>query len=164
MRRVSTMAVASLCLAAVQAAGAAVTVDYVHPEGFTDLPRIARQRDQALQDFTEHFETLGRGLPSGTDMKIDVLDIDLAGHERPNAFGNADLRVVGGPIDAPRMRLRYTVSRDGKVVAQGEARLDDAGFRERINMYPSSARWPREFQMIDDWWNKTMEPTKGGRQ
>jgi hypothetical protein len=149
------LALAGLCLAAAGVASAAVTVRYVEPEHFTDLPRASWQRAQALDDFTKHFEKLGAALPPGRDLAIDVLDIDLAGREQPNGLGTDELRIIHGGADWPAMHLRYTLSEGGKVVASGDARLSDKGYADHINMYPASARWPYEMQMIDAWWKKT---------
>jgi hypothetical protein len=137
------------------AASAAVTVHYVQPERFTDLPRAPWQRTQALDDFRKHFETLGAALPPGQDLAIDVLDIDLAGREQPNGLGSDELRIMRGGADWPAMRLRYTLSEGGKVVASGTAQLSDKGYADHINTYPRDARWPYEMQMIDEWWKKT---------
>lgn len=137
------------------AASAAVTVRYVQPERFTDLPRAPWQRTQALDDFKKHFETLGAALPPGQDLAIDVLDIDLAGREEPNGLGSDELRIMRGGADWPAMRLRYTLSEGGKVVASGDAQLSDKGYADHINTYPRDARWPYEMQMIDEWWKKT---------
>jgi hypothetical protein len=137
------------------AASAAVTVRYVQPERFTDLPRAPWQRTQALDDFKKHFETLGAALPPGQDLAIDVLDIDLAGREEPNGLGSDELRIMRGGADWPAMRLRYTLSEGGKVVASGTAQLSDKGYADHINTYPRDARWPYEMQMIDEWWKKT---------
>jgi hypothetical protein len=149
---------AAACLLLAGAARAAVSVDYVHPETFSDLPRAPYQRQQALDDVAEHFRKLGEGLRPGQDLAIEVLDIDLAGREEPNRFGGDELRVMHGGADWPRMRLRYTLSEQGRTIASGEAQLADQNYAVRINSYPSDARWPHEMQMIDEWWRKTIAP------
>lgn len=152
------LALLGACLLLMGSAHAAVTVNYVDPDKFSDLPRAPWQRQQALDDFTKHFQTLGNELRPDQDLTIDVLDIDLAGREQPNRFGGDEIRVMHGGADWPRMRLRYTLSEHGTTVASGEAQLADQNYSTRINSYPSDARWPYEFQMIDDWWQKTIAP------
>ena len=157
-------ALAGACLLLAGGARAAVTVDYVHAEEFSDMPRAPYQRQQALDDFAEHFRKLGASLRPGEDLAIEVLDIDLAGREEPNRFGGDEIRVIRGGADWPRMRLRYTLSGQGRTIASGEAQLADQNYRTRINSYPSDARWPYEKQMIDEWWRKTILPVeKAGR-
>ena len=139
-------------------AHAGVTVNFVQSDGFSDLPRAPYQREQALDDFAEHFRELGKDLRPGQDLTIDVLDIDLAGREQPNRVGGDEIRVLHGGADWPRMRLRYALSDNGRTIASGDAQLADQNYSTRINSYPSDARWPYEMQMIDTWWRKTIAP------
>ena len=152
------LALLGACLLLMGSAEAAVTVNFVNPDKFSDLPRAPWQREQALDDFSKHFKTLGESLRPDQDMVIDVLDIDLAGREQPSRFGSDEIRVMHGGADWPRMQLRYTLTESGRTLASGEAQLQDQNYNTRINSYPSDARWPHEFQMIDDWWHKTIEP------
>lgn len=157
-RRFSVATVlAASCLAAPGLATAAVTVNYVHDAGFTDLPRTPWQRQQALEDISEHFQSLGKGLPAGQDLVIDVLDVDLAGREDPSRFGISGVRVLRHDGDWPRMRLRYSLIEGGKVRKSGDAQLSDKSYGTHVNAYPSTARLPVEKQMIDDWWRATIE-------
>lgn len=146
------------CLLAHGVGAAAVTVNYVRDADFTDLPRTPWQRQQALEDISEHFQALGKGLPAGQDLVIDVLDIDLAGREDPSRFGVSGVRVLRHEGDWPRMRLRYSLIEGGKVLKSGDAQLSDKSYGSHGNSYPSSARLPVEKQMIDDWWGATIAP------
>jgi hypothetical protein len=157
------LALAGALLLSAGAASAAVDVTYIQPEKFTDLPFSAWQREQALEDIAEHFKELGKALPPGQDLKIDVLDVDLAGRERPNRFSVHDLRVMQSG-DWPRMHLRYALSQDGQLVKSGEAKLSDMSFMDHINSYPSDVRLPHEKQMIDEWWRKTIGPDRSSRR
>jgi hypothetical protein len=155
------LAFAAALLAAHGIAMAAVTVNYVHDTQFSDLPRTPWQRQQALEDISGHFQALGKDLPAGQDLVIDVLDIDLAGREEPNRFALSGVRILHHDGDWPRMRLRYSLVADGKVLKSGEAQLSDKAYGNRVNAYPSDARWPHEKQMIDDWWRATIVPDQG---
>jgi hypothetical protein len=152
------LAAAAICLLMQGAAMAAVTVNYVHDAQFTDLPRTPWQRQQALDDIGEHFQTLGKNLQAGQDLVIDVLDIDLAGREEPNRFALSGVRILRHEGDWPRMRLRYSLIDGSKVLKSGEAQLSDKSYGSHITSYPSDARWPAEKQMIDDWWRDTIAP------
>jgi len=152
------LAFAAACLAAHGIAAASVTVNYVHDAQFTDLPRTPWQRQQALEDISAHFQALGKDLRAGQDLVIDVLDIDLAGREEPNRFALSGVRILSHGGDWPRMRLRYSLVEDGKVLKSGDAQLSDKAYGNRVNAYPSDARWPHEKQMIDDWWRATIVP------
>ena len=167
MKRVfRQLAWAAACLAlqaASGAASAAVTVNYVHAEQFTDLPKTPWQRQQALEDISAHFQALGERLPAGQDLVIDVLDVDLAGREEPNQFALSGVRILRHQGDWPRMHLRYSLVENGQVLKSGDASLSDKSYGNRINPYPADARWPAEKRMIDDWWRATIVPDAAGR-
>ena len=156
LRRLAGAALCALSQAAAGSAAAAVTVNYVHDKDFTDLPKTPWQRQQALEDISEHFQELGKQLPAGQDLVIDVLDIDLAGSEAPNQFALSGVRVRRHEGDWPRMRLRYSLLEGGKVLKSGDAALSDKSYGNHISSYPTDARWPAEKQMIDSWWRATI--------
>ena len=158
------LALAGLLLAIQGAASAAVTVQYVQAENFTDLPRESWQRQQVLDDIAEHFQELGKTLGPGQDLTVDVLDIDLAGRERPNGFTTDPIRIRNGRGDWPTMRLRYSLTENGQVVRSGEASLSDKAYMNRISTYPSTERWPVEKQMIDSWWRQAIQPERSARR
>src|SRR3954464_12362231 len=70
---------AGLCLVSAGNASAAVTVTYVKPENFSDLPWSAGDRAQVLHELQEYITRLGAKLPPDRDLKLEILDIDLAG-------------------------------------------------------------------------------------
>ncbi|HEU5434826.1 MAG TPA: DUF3016 domain-containing protein, partial [Telluria sp.] len=95
-------AVASLSLSAwALPASAAVTVTFVQPEQYRDLPFSPIDREHVLRDMGEHFAKLESALPPGQDLKVDVLDFDLAGRMSPNTRAGQDLRVLRGRADWP---------------------------------------------------------------
>jgi uncharacterized lipoprotein YbaY len=149
------LALLGLVLMAAGAASAEVKVTYVHPESFSDLPFTPWKREQALEDISDHFKELGKTLPPGQDLSIEVLDVDLAGRERPSRFLGEDVRIMRGEADWPRMHLRYTLSQNGKLIKSGDAQLSDMGYMDHLNLYPSTERLPYEMQMMDDWFKKT---------
>lgn len=138
-------------------ASAAVTVVYDHPQNFTDLPFTPWDREQALKDLTEHFITLGKALPPGQDLKIDVLDVDLAGREHPSRRNGQEIRILRGGADWPHIHLRYTLEADGKVIKSGDAQVSDMMYLGRLNRYSDGDTLRYEKQMLDDWFRKTFE-------
>jgi hypothetical protein len=91
-------------------------------------------------------------LPAGQVLKVDVLDIDLAGEEFPHVAVQ-DVRVLKGQADWPRMHLRYSIEQDGKVVASGDSQLSDPGYLMGSNRYSQEA-YGYEKQMLDEWFRK----------
>jgi hypothetical protein len=157
-------ALAGLFLLAAGGASAAVTVTYDQPEKFADIPFTPWEREQVLKDLTAHFEKLGKALPAGQDLRIEVLDIDMAGREIPARGGVRDIRVLKGGADWPRMHLRYAVESGGKVVASGEAQLSDMSYLSRLNHYFDGESLRYEKQMVDDWFYKTIAPKQVARK
>ena len=157
----TTLALAGLLALAAGGACAATTVNYIEPDHFTDVPFTPWERENVLQQLTDHFNKLGKELPPGQDLRIDVLDIDLAGREIPNAHGGRDIRIMKGEADWPRMRLRYAVEQNGQVIKSGEAQIQDMDYQNHLNRYFNSDPLRYEKQMIDDWFEKTIAPIHG---
>jgi hypothetical protein len=152
------LALASALVFAAGAAGAAVTVTYVAPEKYADVPRDSTTRDSMMNDLTDHFTWLGTALPPGQDLRIEVLDIDLAGREEPSARVVRDVRVMRGGADWPRMRLRFSVEQNGQVLKSGEAQLSDMDYMAKVNRYSEDQPQRYEKQMIDRWFEKNIAP------
>jgi hypothetical protein len=152
------MALAGLFALAAGSASAAVTVTYVQPDNFSDLPFTTWEREDTLKEMTAHFTKLGNSLPPGQDLRIEVLDVDLAGRAVPGARLGRDVRVLRGGADWPRIRLRFSLEQNGQVLKSGEAQLTDMDYLNHINRYFDGELLRYEKQMIDDWFEKTIGP------
>lgn len=152
-----TMLAAALALLA-SAAWADVSVSYVKPDDYTDVPRNAVDRERVLKDFSDYFATLNKKLPAGQNLKIEVLDIDLAGRMWPRRNGGEDIRVLNGGADWPRMHLRYTLEQDGQTLRSGDEQLSNMNYMQGISRYNDSDTLRYEKQMLDDWFNKVIVP------
>jgi hypothetical protein len=152
------LAVSGLLALAAGAASADVTVNYVEPARFSDLPFATWEREAVLKDLTEHFTKLGAQLPPGQNLRLDVLDVDLAGREYPGR-GARDLRIVrSNGVDWPRIDLRFTIEQNGQVLRSGEVQLRDMAFMDRISRYTDGESLRYEKRMIDDWFYSTVVP------
>ena len=120
---------ATLSSAAVLPAQAAGKVDisYVKPEEFRDAGRGAVDRQRTMASLTQYVQQLGRRLPEGQTLRLEVTDIDLAGEIHPHVRVN-DLRVLRGGADWPRLDLRYTLLDGSRTLKSGEARLADPAY------------------------------------
>ncbi|GJI98643.1 hypothetical protein RugamoR57_53610 [Duganella caerulea] len=152
-----TLLAASLALLA-GAAWADVSVSYVKPEDFTDVPRNAIDRERVLKDFSDYFATWNKKLPAGQNLKIEVQDIDMAGRMWPRRNGGEDIRILNGGADWPRMRLHYTLEQDGQVLRSGDEQLSNMNYMQTLSRYSDSDTLRYEKQMLDDWFNKTIVP------
>lgn len=154
-----------LAMAAPVAALAAgpVGVTYVAPETFRDREfRQARSRASALAEFDRWFAELGaRYLPSGQSLRIEVLEMDLAGDFEPWRTGWQDVRFLRDTTP-PRIRMRWQLEQGGKVIRQGDARLSDMNYLWDPRGKGDSRRFVHDKLLIQDWFRKTFAPGVSG--
>jgi hypothetical protein len=154
MRTVAAVLLALLSASAAHAAGT-VQVTFVEPERFTDV------RDRAYTS-KEHLATLERVLvetaaphvPDGRTLKIEVLDVDLAGEVR---YGMRawDTRILTGRADWPRITLRWTL--DGPTPKSGQAVVQDMAYLQRIQPPLSDSSLVYERRMLDEWFRQEFD-------
>lgn len=149
-------AVVALPASAATAATAAASVSYVEPDRFTDVPFTPWERERVLKQLTAHFDKLAASLPPGQELKVEVLDLDLAGQTKPNFRGGQDLRVMNGGADWPHIHLRYSITEGGKVIKSGEEKLSNMQYLDRMNRYGNTELLRYEKQMLDDWFKKNV--------
>jgi hypothetical protein len=154
------LVLAGLLALAANGAMAATTVNYVQPDKFSDIPFTPWERDDTLKQITDHFNKLGQSLPAGQDLRVDVLDIDLAGREIPGARAGRDIRIMKGMADWPRMKLRWAVEQNGQVVKSGESQVQDMDYQNHVNHYFDSEPLRYEKQMLDTWFEKNIGPLR----
>ncbi|MDB5908278.1 MAG: hypothetical protein JWP34_2392 [Massilia sp.] len=158
------LALAGLMALSAGSASAAVTVAYSHPENFRDMPFAQIDRERILKDLSEHFGKLSARLPPGQDLRVEVLDLDLAGRLHPNFGGQQDIRVMRGGADWPHMQVRYTLEANGRVIASGEDNLSDMMYLDRINRYVDGDSLRYEKRMIDDWFTDKFAARRQARR
>lgn len=147
---------AMLCAAVLAAAGptgaaATVEVRLVEPESYADIGWRLADRAQNLERLRLHFEGLSASLPAGQRLRIDVLDVDLAGEELPGPELNT-VRVLRGRADWPRMRLRWALTDAGGATRQAEEWLTDPAYLDRmLPARTASEALPYDLRMVDEW-------------
>jgi hypothetical protein len=141
------------CLIAGTTAAVAGTVEvtFVNRQSYSDAGTSTWDEDANLQILARHLQSLGqRYLPADQLLKIEVLDVDLAGTVRPSRHGG-DLRVVRGKADFPRLHLKYAIEASGKMQRTGDEWLSDVTYTSGL---PSSYRDQPlyyEKRMLDAW-------------
>ncbi|GJD51251.1 hypothetical protein OPKNFCMD_4004 [Methylobacterium crusticola] len=139
------------------AAAQPVRVRYVAPERFTDAetrfgsgPSLAT----TLSGMTRILEQLGQArLRPGESLELSVLDIDLAGIDRPGFGAPTGARIVTDATP-PRLRLAYVLRRSRKVVRRGEETITDINFLLASNPRFSSGSLYYERALLRDWFAK----------
>lgn len=157
-----TMLAAAVALLANSAAWAEVSVTYVKPDDYTDMPFSQIERERTLKEFSAYFAKLDKKLPPGQSLRIEVLDIDLAGRLYPRRSGD-DLRILKGGADWPRIHLRYTLEQDGQVLRSGDEQLSDMAYQDRLGRNFDNEPLRYEKRMLDDWFDKAIVPKVAAR-
>jgi len=122
MNKVSWLA--SLFLAAATSATAAVTVTYGEPDRFTDAGDRNSDPRKVMRELADFMKKLGdRYLPAGTNLAIEVLDLDRAGRPRMNL--PTEIRVMTGKADPPCVDLKYTLEAQGRPPRSAHERVCD---------------------------------------
>ena len=155
----SLLAMAGTALS-VQAAGT-VEVSFVEPARYSDAGRDPVESRRNEETLARYLEGLGeRYLTAGQVLKIDVLDLDLAGTVRPARRGAGDIRIVRGGADAPHIRVRYTLTADSQVVKSAEETVTDLNYFGHASDYAKVDPLRIEKRMLDDWFKSRFVAAK----
>lgn len=133
------------------AASADVQVNFIHPEQFSDTKdNHGFRQPEVLKDIEAYLVAqFDKRLP-GRDVRIDVLDVDLAGEVEPFLWRGEWLRVMR-QATSPSMALSWEVREAGKIVQQGKTRLRDMNYQDGFNVHYSGDSLRYEKRMIDRW-------------
>jgi hypothetical protein len=132
-----------------QAAGT-VQVRFVQPDKFSDVRDGHLRAEDNLQMLQRHLEEIGaRYVTDGQTLKIEVLDVDLAGEVHRGGRLD-DVRVLKGRADWPRIQLRYTLETPGAPARSREATVSDFAYLERTPTQPNEPL-AYERRMLDEW-------------
>ncbi len=139
-----------LTAAAAMASAGTVEVDFIAPTRYADAGNTLAEAQANRDTLTRYLQSLGeRYLASGEALKVEVLDIDLAGTVRPRIRG--DLRVTRGNADFPKIKLRYTLASADKVARSGEETVSDLNYLGHAADYAGSDPLRFEKRMLADW-------------
>lgn len=154
MPRIPRLALVAAALATALSCRAAglMEVNFVEPSKYIDAGSSAVDIERTTKALGEYLQSLGRDLPDGQTLRIDVLDIDLAGWVRTTP--RADTRVLRGNADGPRIKLRYTLQADGRELAAGEETVADLYYLNPRFRDPPQSNLPYEEQMLERWFEQ----------
>jgi hypothetical protein len=128
-----------------------VQVKWIEPEKFADVGRGSFDRERTLQTLADHLQALGKRLPDGQTLNIEVTDVELAGELEPFTRFHHEVRVLRGRADWPRISLRYTLSQGERTLARGEADLSDPNYLYRSPRLGQGNTLAYEKRLLDDW-------------
>ena len=152
-------AVAATALLAGLAQAGTVEVNFVQPERYTDAGQ-GTDAEATRKTLDQHLQALGlAGLPVEQRLKIDLLDIDLAGETRPMLNLSNNLRVLKGRADWPRIHLRYTLTDGAKILSSGDESISDMAYLMRSRATDRIEALPYERRLLSDWFRSHFGPT-----
>lgn len=157
LHRAVLLALALLAGSLPAVAGGVVTVNFVKSDAYSDIGRGVVDRERHLAILADHFKALGRQLPDGQVLAIEVLDVDLAGDIWPTRRFD-DLRVLKGSADWPRMHLRWTLQSAGRTLRAGDDRLSDMAYLTHGSRLGMTQALAHDLRMLDDWFGRTFTP------
>ncbi len=150
-----------LLLAAALAAPAqaAVTVTVTgDPDRFADAGDRNSDPRKVVQDLARYLKSLGdKNLPAGTNLTIEILDLDRAGRPRMNM--PTEIRIMTGKADAPFIDLRYSLEKGGRVAKAARERVCDMDY-----LRPAPLRSDQhdplvyEKRMLEEWFRERFVP------
>jgi hypothetical protein len=146
----------AVCAAATAPAFAGpVEVSFIDADRYFDAGDKFRDEARNLRILEEHLKALGqRHLPHGQALKIDVLQVDLAGELRPTRRGS-DMRIARGGADWPRITLRYALQGEGgAAVQQGEETVSDMTYQMRSTFGFAQESLHYEKRMLTEWFRE----------
>jgi Protein of unknown function (DUF3016) len=160
MKRLAVTAVAALLAVSAHAAGT-VQCTFVNPEKFADVRDRTYSTEQNLKSLEQIVVNVAAPyVADGQTLKVEILDVDLAGEVRPG--GRAyDVRVLRGRADWPRITLRWTLEGAGQAPKRGEAVVQDMSYLTRIPPTTADTSLIYERRMLAEWFKEQFGKTAG---
>lgn len=150
MKRLAVTAVAALLAVSAHAAGT-VQCTFVNPEKFADVRDRTYSAEQNLKSLEQIVQSVAAAyVADGQTLKVEILDVDLAGEVRPGVRAY-DVRVMRGRADWPRITLRWSLEGAGQAPKSGEAVVQDMAYLQRIPPTQSDTALVYERRMLEQW-------------
>jgi hypothetical protein len=155
MRRLRALSFSIALLGIAPSARAEVQVTFTNPESYADAAlhrdRGPNGREVALTMVREELMRLGkRYLAPNQTLKVEVLDIDLAG-ELEWWHGPYDIRYLRD-YTWPRIKLHYTLEQDGRPIRSAEETVSDMSYQMSVTAVTRSGEsMPYEKLMLARW-------------
>ncbi|MDT8998917.1 DUF3016 domain-containing protein [Paucibacter sp. APW11] len=143
---------AVLTACAVPAWAASAEVTFVAPDGYADIGRSSRDRDEALAGLKAHLEKAAESaLPATQKLSIEVLQVNLAGEVEPLFRHRMEEVRVLRQVSWPSMKLHYVLRDEaGTVLKEATTELSEMDYLQRLSgRYSGALQY--EKQMIDRW-------------
>jgi hypothetical protein len=160
MPRMPTALLLAASVLATVPAHAGLSVTYGNPDRFSDAGDRSTDPVKVMKVLADYMKRVGdRVVPPGTDVQIEVLDLDRAGRTRMNL--PTEIRVMTGRADPPCMEVRYTVTTQGHASEPRKERVCDVNYLRPLDPRDSeNDPLVYEKRMVAEW----IEQRFGGRR
>lgn len=147
------LAVIVLLWATAAVAQPVVEVSYDKAAPFTDAGEGPREVEANIAALTQHLQRLVESrFVTGQQLRIEIVELDLAGQLIPTGRAAQRTRVINGAADWPRIDLRYELSSPAGVVSRGVESLSDKSYL--LHSLPGSDEALRyEQRLLTQWFN-----------
>jgi hypothetical protein len=160
-RRVQFICLALLAALAGHASAGTAQVNFVDPDSYADIGAHGSDADANMQTIRRHLEALAaKELPPDQTLKIDVLDVDLAGTVEPSTAAFRSARVVRGQADYPSMHLRWALSGPG-LARTGDERIADTTYTNGLTQRVQTGPLYYDKRMLTTWFDSRFGPGAG---
>jgi hypothetical protein len=147
----------ALAMSSLQALGTNVQVNFQNPDRYTDVDRFSDESTRAMKAIRETLTSLGsRHLPANANLRVDVIDIDLAGRLIPSARAGKDIRVQGGYANPANIRLHYLLEENGRVIVEKEETIHGLAYQRTISTRNSNEAFTHEKNMLEQWFREAL--------
>jgi hypothetical protein len=126
-----------------------VEVSFANPDQYADIGRSSVDRERVLRSLQQHFETFAARLPDAQTLRVEVLDVNLAGE--PDPFRIEETRILRGRADWPQVHLRWSLDEAGRSVKGGDERVADMHYFFNVRNADRYGDLPYEKRMLDAW-------------
>lgn len=111
-----------------------------------------RTSEPVLQEVKKYLESLGeRYLKPNQSLKIEILDVDLAGRYEPVRPGGAwDVRILSD-VTWPQIKFHYILEENGEVKIEEKESIRDMEYLRRPDPNFSNDSLRHENAMLDNW-------------
>ena len=137
---------ATLAVAAAPVLAGTAEVKFADPQAYADVGGTRAEQFRNLEALARHIERLAQRLPANQTLRVDVLEVDLAGTQ----FG-LQPRIVRNMADIPRLHVRYSLLAGSQVLASGEDHLSRLDYARPTDVHRSYTTLYDEKRLLDDW-------------
>ncbi|MEQ1807547.1 MAG: DUF3016 domain-containing protein [Burkholderiaceae bacterium] len=150
-----------MAVAGPASAAGTVTVSFSSLSKYADAGATRWEEDGNLKALAEHLQALGRRfLRDGEVLKIEVLDVDLAGTPRPSRRSGSQVRIVKGGADWPRVGLRYSLEVNGVAVRSADESVVDLNYTRGLSGSRGTEPLAYEKNMLEKWFKASFAEGK----